>query len=172
MPIQIRALQKSDERSDFHSGQSDLDNFFQRFAGQNQFRHHIGVTYLATDEGKVYGYVTVASGSVERKELPEGSKLPANYPLPVLRLGRLAVDQRYQGQGIGKLLLRHVFLLALQQKERVGCVGVIVDAKSEAIPFYERYGFQLLERPLEGEIRGHPSPIPMFLAIQSIPGGR
>lgn len=172
MPIQIRALQKSDERSGFHSGQSDLDNFFQRFAGQNQFRHHIGVTYVATDEEQVFGYVTVATGSVERVALPEGRKLPPNYPLPVLRLGRLAVDQRYQGQGIGKLLLRHVFLLALQQKEQVGCVGVIVDAKPDAIPFYQRYGFQQLDRPLEGEIRGHPSPIPLFLAIQSIPGGR
>ena len=170
MPIQIRLLQKSDQRTAFQSGQPALDNFFHQFAGQNQFRHHIGITYIATDEEHVVGYVTVAAGSIETTELPEGSKLPPNYPLPILRLGRLAVDQRYQGQGIGKLLLRYVFGLALQQKEHLGCVGIIVDAKPEAIPFYQKYGFQALDRPIEGEIRGHPAPVPMFLSIKSIPG--
>ena len=109
-------MQKSDPRAAFQSGQPALDSFFHQFASQNQFRCHIGVTYIAIDEAQIYGYVTVAAGSLEKAELPEGSKLPSNYPLPILRLGRLAVDQRYQGQGIGKLLLRYIFRLALQQK--------------------------------------------------------
>lgn len=169
MPIQIRSLQKSDPRAAFQSGQPALDSFFHQFASQNQFRHHIGVTYIATDEEHIVGYVTVAAASIETAELPEGGKLPPNYPLPILRLGRLAVDQRYQGQGIGKLLLRYVFRLALQQKEQLGCVGILVDAKPEAIPFYQKYGFQALDRSIEGEIRGYPTPVPMFLSIKSVP---
>ena len=51
MAIQIRPLQPSDPRQDFISGQIDLDTFFQRYAGQNQFRHHIGVTYVALGSG-------------------------------------------------------------------------------------------------------------------------
>lgn len=168
MAIQIRPLQKNDDRSTFRSGQRDLDTFFQQFAGQNQFRHHIGVTYIATDDEKIYGYATIAPGSIEKLEWPEGRKLPPYYPLPILRLGRLAVDQRYQGQGIGKLLLRHVLQLALQQKEQFGCVGVIVDAKQEAIPFYQKYGFQALDTPIEGEIISYPSLVSMFLSIKSI----
>jgi hypothetical protein len=45
--IEIRALRKSDDRSSFCSGNIELDRFFQRFAGQNQFQHHIGTTYVA-----------------------------------------------------------------------------------------------------------------------------
>ena len=107
MAYRIRALKKNDNRKDFECGQEDLDHFFKRYAGQNQFRHHIGVTYIATDESSVFGYITVAMGVLEADSLPE-KKLPAvPYPLPVLRLGRLAVDRRYQGRGIGKQLLRH-----------------------------------------------------------------
>jgi len=168
MEYQIRRLQKSDNRKEFTSGHEDLDHFFRRYAGQNQFRHHIGVTYIATDEQTILGYLTVATGSLEVDECPQDKKLPSQYPLPILRLGRLAVAREYQGRGIGKQLLRYAFALALQQRDSVGCVGMIVDAKEEAIAFYERYGFHLLDGPIEGELRGNPPPHPMFLSIKSV----
>lgn len=169
MVIQIRPLQRTDHRDDFESGDPDLDLFFRRYAGQNQFRHHIGVTYVATDGKIIYGFLTVASGSIEVDGLAGRAKLPSGYPLPILRVGRLAVDRRFQGQGIGRQLLKYAFLLALQQKELTGCVGIVLDAKSDAVEFYQQYGFQLLGGVVEGEIRGHPSPLPMFLPIRSIP---
>jgi hypothetical protein len=49
MSVQIRVLAPGDDRGQFSSGNPDLDRFFHRFAGQNQFRHHIGVTYVAVD---------------------------------------------------------------------------------------------------------------------------
>ena len=107
MECLIRLLKKSDNRKDFQCGHNALDNFFKRYAGQNQFRHHIGVTYIATDNEAILGYATVATGILEVEKLPEKKSLPANYPLPVLRLGRLAVDRRYHGQDIGKQLLLH-----------------------------------------------------------------
>lgn len=169
MTIQIRPLRRSDDRDDFTSGEPDLDIFFRRYAGQNQFRHHIGVTYIAVDDGTILGYLTVASGSIEADHLTDVTKTPPGYPLPILRIGRLAVDNRYQGLGLGKHLLRHAFVLALQQKEASGCVGIVVDAKPSAVPFYLRFGFQLLEGVLEGKMRGYPAPLPMFLPIKSIP---
>lgn len=169
MTIQIRPLRKTDRREGFGCGDPDLDIFFQRYAGQNQFRYHIGVTYVAADDATIYGYLTVASGSIEVDEMATSAKLPTGYPLPILRVGRLAVDQRYQGQGLGKQLLLYAFLLALQQKELTGCVGVVVDAKRLAVPFYQKFGFQILNDVLEGEIRVHPSPLLMFLPIRSIP---
>lgn len=168
MEYQIRPLQKNDNRKEFESGQADLDHFFRRYAGQNQFRHHIGVTYIATDEDIIFGYMTVAMGTLEVEELPEKKSLPEHYPLPILRLGRLAVDNRYQGQGIGKQLLRHAFKLALQQRDTVGCVGVVIDAKTEAIEFYQKFGFRLIDELMEGEVRGNPPPKPLFLPIKSI----
>lgn len=111
--------------------------------------------------------MTIAMGSLEAEGLPT-KKIPENYPLPVLRLGRLAVDSHYQGMGIGKQLLGHVLRVAVQQKKTVGCVGVVVDAKEEAIAFYQKFGFKVLEDVIEGVLRGSPPPHPMYLPVQSI----
>ena len=50
--MEIRALREADEPAPFHSGDSDLDRFLHRYAGQNQFRHHIGTTYVAAESDK------------------------------------------------------------------------------------------------------------------------
>lgn len=168
MEYQIRALQKSDNRKEFESGQADLDYFFWCYAGQNQFRHHIGVSYIATDEDTIFGYMTLAVGNLEIAKLPESKNLPRHHPLPILRIGRLAVDFRYQGEGIGKQLLRYALLSAIKQRDTAGCVGVVVDAKTQAIEYYRSLGFQLIDEPIEGEIRGNPPPQPMFIPIKSI----
>jgi GNAT superfamily N-acetyltransferase len=91
--------------------------------------------------------------------------LPSS-PLPVLRLARLGVDTRAQGWGIGKFLLRHVLCLAVQQRDSIGCVGVVADAKTEAVGFYERLGFVAVQGVREGLLHGDP--LPMFLAIDTI----
>ena len=168
MEYQIRPLQKSDNRKEFKSGQTDLDHFFWRYAGQNQFRHHIGVSYIATDENTIFGYITLAAGNLEVEKLLKSQSLPLNYPLPILRIGRLAVDYHYQEKGIGKQLLGYAFLTAIQLRDTAGCVGVVVDAKTPAVEYYKKLGFQLIDDPLEGEIRGNPPPQPMFIPIKSI----
>src|SRR3989304_9179438 len=89
--MQIRALRETDDRSRFRSGEPDLDRFFHKFAGQNQFRHYVGVTYVAVEDRRILGFATLAPGHVEIEGLPAPArkKLP-RYPLPVLRLARLA----------------------------------------------------------------------------------
>lgn len=71
-----------------------------------------------------------------------------------------------QGLGIGKAPLRHVLMLALEQRDRLGCVGTVTDAKPDAIRFYEGLGFQPLEGVREGLLAGDP--LPMFLGIETI----
>ena len=166
--MQIRALREADDRSRFRSGDPDLDRFLQRFAGQNQFRHYVGVTYVAVEEDGVLGFATVAPGHVEIEGLPtaERNKLP-RYPLPVLRLARLAVDRSVQGQGLGGRLLRFVLQLAGRMADDYGCVGVVVDAKPGAVEFYARYGFASVEVVL-GASEARPQPKPMFLAMRAI----
>jgi GNAT superfamily N-acetyltransferase len=167
--LEIRRLLLEDDRSDFRSGNIELDRFFQRYAGQNQFRHHIGTTYVAVDDARILGFATVAPSVLTVAELPASKrkKLP-QYPLPVLRLARLAVDERAQGRGIGSAPLRAVFLLAHRMSEELGCIGVIVDAKPEAIPFYEKLGFIDLEADA-GQLGDRPEPRPMFLELGAIP---
>ena len=168
--MEVRRLREHDDRSLFRSGDPDLDRFFHQFAGQNQFRHHLGVTYVAVDGGRVLGFATVAAAHVEIDGLPSGlgKKLP-RYPLPVLRLGRLGIDQSVQGQGLGVELLRFVLVLALDMAHDYGCVGVMVDAKPNAVTFYARYGFVPVDA-VEGQSEARPAPTPMFLAIRAIKG--
>ncbi|OGQ78503.1 MAG: GNAT family N-acetyltransferase [Deltaproteobacteria bacterium RIFOXYA12_FULL_58_15] len=167
--VEVRVLRPADDRSNFESGNIDLDRFFRRFAGQNQFRHHIGATYIAVEGEHVLGFATIAGGNIEIEDLPKTrrKKLP-HYPLPILRLARLAVDQSAQGRGVGKLLLRAVFQITRDMAESVGCVGVVVDAKPDAVAFYERYGFEPFE-VIEGALGSRPEPLPMFLPLGEIP---
>jgi GNAT superfamily N-acetyltransferase len=166
--IEIRSLARDDDRSGFSCGQADLDRFFEHYAGQNQFKLHLAVTYVAVVEARIVGFATVAPSSMERVNVPSARlrrRLPA-YPLPVLRLARLGVETRAQGLGIGKALLRQVLALAVEQRDRLGCVGVVTDAKPEAVSFYESLGFVPVDGVREGLLHGEP--LPMFLAIDTI----
>jgi GNAT superfamily N-acetyltransferase len=166
--MEIRALREGDERSVFRSGDADLDRFFHKFAGQNQFRHHVGVTYVAVEDGRLLGFATVAPGHIEIEDLPAAAqrKLP-RYPLPILRLARLGVDESAQGHGLGAQLLGFVLQLAVRMADNYGCVGVIVDAKSDAVGFYGKYGFIPVEA-LEGQSDARPALTPMFLSVRAI----
>jgi GNAT superfamily N-acetyltransferase len=166
--MEIRILQPGDDRSAFQSGDEALDRFFRKYAGQNQFRHYLGVTYVAVEGSQVLGYATIAPGQLEIDELPAAAqrKMP-RYPLPVLRLARLAVDRPAQSQGLGKELLRFVCRLASTMADQYGCAGIVVDAKPNAVPFYASYGFIEFEA-IEGKSEVRPRPVMMFLDTRSI----
>lgn len=164
----IRPLERSDDRARFSCGEPSLDRFFQHYAGQNQFKLHLAVTYVAVTDARILGFATVAAASLERKHIPSSQvarRLPA-YPIPVLRLARLGVDTSAQGHGVGRSLLGHVLRLALDQRDHLGCVGVVTDAKAQSVAFYERYGFTPLEGVREGALHGGPTP--MFLPLSAV----
>jgi GNAT superfamily N-acetyltransferase len=168
--VTVRHLEPDDDRTKFRSGNIDLDRFFARYAGQNQFRHHIGTTYVAVDDVRtILGFATVTASELTTASLSESKRkgLPA-YPIPVLRLARLAVDEHAQGRGVAQTLLRAVFALAHKMAADVGCVGVVVDAKTEAVGFYQKLGFKPLEA-MAGQLGDRPQPLPMFLELGAIP---
>jgi GNAT superfamily N-acetyltransferase len=169
MGIRVRRLEPGDDRDRFCSGNPDLDRFLHLFAGQNQFRHHIGVTYVAVEDGAILGFVTVSPSEIEIDALPADRRrrLP-RYPLPTLRLARLAVAETARNRGVGQALLRFALTLARRMADEIGCVGVVVDAKPEARTFYLRYGFEPVSA-VEGALRDRPEPTPMFLPLSSIP---
>ncbi|MBI4705430.1 MAG: GNAT family N-acetyltransferase [Deltaproteobacteria bacterium] len=172
MTLKVRRLEREDDRSAFRSGNVDLDRFFVRYAGQNQFRHHIATTYIAIDaSGFIAGFATVTASEIAAATLPASKRkrLP-RYPVPVLRLARLAVHERAKGRGAGSLLLRSVLVLAQQMAEEIGCAGVLVDAKPEAVAFYERLGFLPLD-PVAGQLGDRPEPRPMFLELAELREG-
>jgi len=155
--METRALCPEDRRDEFRSGQPDIDEFFHRYAGQNQFRHHIGVTYVVLVEGAIIAYATVAAGHVRPADLSaeHAARLPA-YHAPVLRLARLGVDARHQNRGLGIELIHTVTDIAIEMRARVGCVGILVDAKPETVAFYEKRDFRLT--PVTSRMAGAGAP--------------
>lgn len=166
--MEIRPLRPGDDRSQFHSGDEALDRFFHRYAGQNQFRHHVGVSYVAVEEDRILGFATVAPRHIDIEDLPDRVKknLP-RYPIPVLGLARLAVDAAARSMGLGSQLLRFVLQLATKMASDFGCAGVVVDAKPGAVEFYAKYGFVAFEA-LEGQSDARPEPTMMWLPIEAI----
>jgi len=167
--IVVRQLRDSDDRTRFRSGHPDLDRFFARYAGQNLFKLHIGTTYVAFDDDVIVDYVTVASCSIEVAGMPKklAKRLPS-YPIPALRLARMAVSEGLQRSGVGSSLMKAVFIVAHDQARKTGWAFVVVDAKPGAETYYRRWGFEAL--PVgAGELEVRPAPRPMFVELGSIP---
>ncbi|MBI2921601.1 MAG: GNAT family N-acetyltransferase [Planctomycetes bacterium] len=166
--MEIRLLRTDDDRARFDSGEAELDRFLQEFAGQNQFRLHVGTTWVAAEGRRILGYATIAPGHIEIDRLPETRRrgLP-KYPLPILRLARLATARSEQGRGIGNALLRCTFNLALKMSEEYGCVGVVVDAKPGAEEFYRKFGFESVG-VVAGADASRPEPWQMFLPLDLV----
>lgn len=163
-PLRIRQLTPNDDRSGFSSGHEALDRYFRLYAGQNQFRHHLGVTYVAVDSVGIAGFMTVAAGELAPDRLARDR---GPHPMPILRLARLAVQLEARGRGVGEALLLEALRLAVTMVASVGCAGVVVDAKPDAVSFYAHYGFTAFEA-LEGASPERPLSTPMFLAVRKI----
>ena len=150
MPFRVERLAAHHQRGGFDCGESVLNDFLQRQAGQ-LVRKGFGKTYVAlADDGvTVMGFVTVSAGQIQIRQLPPHLKLP-RYPAPILRIGRLAVDHREQGRGTGQQLMSFTLQLAREFSQHVGLYAVVVDAKHEkAKVFYAALGFTAtLDDPL------------------------
>jgi hypothetical protein len=79
----VRRLRPDDDRSSFDCGDADLNRFFHRYAGQNQFKHYLGTTYVAVEGERIAGFATVSPSQIEVRDLPQAivRRLP-HYPLP------------------------------------------------------------------------------------------
>lgn len=147
----IRRLDKDHDRSAFDCGQPLLNEWLEDRAGQFD-RRDLSRTFVATrpDEELVVGYYAVSTHRVASEALPaaEAKGLP-RLDVPVVLIGRLAVDHTVQGQGLGALLLVDALRRSLQISEHVGIRAVEVDALDDAARnFYLMFGFRsLLDDP-------------------------
>lgn len=143
--LRIEPLGKHHDRTGFTCGEDALDRYFHRQARQDLDRLVAAVFVLVDAETKaVAGYYTLSAGSVRPSDLPPdiAKKLPRYPALPVVLLGRLAVDVRYWSRGLGESLLFNALRRALDQSVEIAAMAVVVDAKDDrARSFYERYGF-------------------------------
>ncbi|MBX3328243.1 MAG: GNAT family N-acetyltransferase [Nitrospira sp.] len=134
-------LSSAHDLSQFTCGEPTLDDWLRRRAVLNEASGS-SRTYAVAIDRRVVGYYALANGAVTHAEAPGRIKRNMPDPVPVIVLGRLAVDQSFQGQGIGTGLLRDAVLRTVQASEIAGIRAILVHALSEiAKGFYEQHGF-------------------------------
>ncbi len=127
----------------FDSGEPALDEWLHVRALANQQADASRTYVVTTPPDRVVGYYALASGSVVAAEAPGRIRRNMPNPIPVMVLGRLAIDRAWQGQGLGKALLRDAILRTLQAAEIVGIRALLVHAlHDQAAAFYQHAGFQ------------------------------
>jgi GNAT superfamily N-acetyltransferase len=133
--------------SAFDSGEPALDDWLRRRAEQNELSG-ASRTYVVCDGTRVVGYYTLAAGAVAHVDAPGRIRRNMADPVPVVVLGRLAVDRTFHGRGLGAGLLKDAVLRIVQAAEIAGIRAILMHAISEpAKRFYETHG--LVASPID-----------------------
>ena len=140
--FRMAPLDARHDRSSFSCGSEPLDNYLIRQASQD-IKRNITTCFVAVDgTERIAGYYTLSSASIALTDLPDSivKKLPRYPVVPAVRLGRLAVDVNFRGQGLGGALLADAFSRVIDSG--IGVYAMIVDAKDKtAADFYRHHGF-------------------------------
>lgn len=138
----IEKLRPDHQVEAFDCGREELNRYLVRFAWQNQ-QAGAAQTYVGIVSEVIVGYHTLAVGHVTLEDAPQRlTKGLAKHPVPIMLLARLAIDRRWQGQGVGKALLRDAMQRTLQAADIAGIRAFAVHAKDEeARRFYEHFDF-------------------------------
>lgn len=157
--LRVAPLGAVHQRAIFDCGSEPLNRYLREQATQD-IRRRVAACFVAlTDEGRITGYYTLASASVVLTDLqPEVRKKLPRYPsVPTVRMGRLAVDQTFKGQGLGGALLADALSRAVRAE--IAAYALMVDAKDEtAAHFYAHHGF----------IAFPDTPLSLFLPLATV----
>jgi predicted N-acetyltransferase YhbS len=125
----------------FYSGEQSLDNWLKKRALANQVSG-ASRTFVACEGRRVAGYYALASGAVTVASVPGKFRRNMPDPIPVVLLGRLAVDRAWQGQGLGRSLFRDAAMRVSHAADTIGIRGIVVHALADdARKFYLALGF-------------------------------
>ena len=147
MAFRLEILRAEHDRKAFSCGVEPLDRYFREQATQD-IRRRVSACYVAIDEATlaIAGHYTLAAGGVPLVEMPAqlAKRLPRYASVPVVRMGRLAVDQHYRGKKLGAALLWDAVLRATRSE--IAAFALVVDAKdASAADFYRHHGFVALD---------------------------
>lgn len=155
-PFLVKPLDTSHDRRTFCSGSPLLDRYLREQVTQD-IRRRVAACFVAvTDEQCIAAYYTLASASLLLADLPIATvkKLPRYPTVPAVRMGRLAVDQAFKGQGLGSAMLADA--LERTARSEIAAFALMVDAKDDmAADFYQHHGFIALP----------DSPLTLFLPL-------
>ncbi len=162
-PFRLALLDTKHDRAAFDSGSEPLNRYLREQVSQD-IRRRVAACFVAlAGENCIAGYYTLASTSLLLTKLPAsiGKKLPRYPTVPAIRMGRLAVDQEFKGQGLGGALLADA--LDRSARSEIAAYALMVDAKDAvAAAFYQHHGFIALP----------DSPLALFLPLVTTQGLR
>lgn len=141
-PFRIALLDARHDCSAFTSGSMPLDRYLREQATQDMRRRVAACFVALTDESRIAAYYTLASASMLLVDLPAATakKLPRYPTVPAVRMGRLAIDEAFQGRGLGAALLADALERAMRSE--IASHALLVDAKDDdAAAFYRHHGF-------------------------------
>lgn len=164
-PFRVAPLAAAHDRTPFNSGSEPLDGYFRHQVTQD-IRRRVAACFVAlaltgAGEQRIAGYYTLASASLLLSDLPAdiGKKLPRHPSVPAVRMGRLAIDLNFKGQGLGGALLADA--LDRAARSEIAAYALVVDAKDDlAAAFYHHHGFIALPE----------SPLTLFLPLATARG--
>ena len=142
-PQQPRPIEATDNTTDFASGEESLDRYLADRALTNHLAD-LARCYVCVDAEtkKVLGFYTLSAVAVEHAQLSGKVRRNAPNPVPAVLLGRLAIDAKAQGSGLGRFLVRDAVLSTVAAADRIGVRILLVHALHEqAATFYEKLGF-------------------------------
>lgn len=144
MPITFEALSKRHDRSLFRCGDQELDEWFQKRAGQDE-RRNLARVFVALEGGaEIVGFYSLSAFTLSLDEVPSelASKLPHYDRIPAALIGRLARHEQCRGMGIGEILIADALQRIVNVAQDLAVFAIIVDAKNEnASDFYQSFGF-------------------------------
>jgi predicted GNAT family N-acyltransferase len=150
------------QKSDFSCGNEMLDTYVHKQASQD-VKRKLAVCFVINekDTNQIKGYYILSNNSIPLSHIPNNlqGKLPKSYEsIPTILMGRLAVDNRFKGQGIGKLILVDALKRSWEIAKTIGSYALVVDPiNKDAENFYLKYGF--IKLPDSGK---------MFISMKTI----
>ena len=142
----LELLGKDHNRENFDCGKASLNHYLKSQASQD-VKRKLSACFVLTENGTgiVQGYYTLSNSSIPLDSFSEQirKKLPGSYKsIPTTLLDRLGIDKKYQGQGIGKILLIDALKRSYAIFKAIGSFGIVVDPiDDEARSFYRKYDF-------------------------------
>jgi ribosomal protein S18 acetylase RimI-like enzyme len=145
--LKIIPFDKTCIRKGFNCGKAELDEYLLKYAGQD-IRRNLAALFVAADDEdrRIAGYYTLSNAGIVASILPSAfqKELGKYGDVPAIRLGRLAVDRRFQKRGLGERLLANAVIRSVSNSS--AWAVMVVDAKdAAAAAFYRKFGFTSLK---------------------------
>lgn len=145
-PVRITDIQ---QLSGFHSGEPLIDRWLSRHA-KYAIKYHSATIFASfTQDNVCAGFYTLSAFSLQRAHLKNSLSRNRPDPVPAILIGRLGVDQQFQGQGLGKRLLADSIVKSVQAASVIGACGIVVHPIPGKESFYEQAGFVGCTQPGE-----------------------